>query len=293
MEQLPAQGIFPQVAISIGIAVLVFFTYWGVEKGGDLRKAYAAARVPILPSTAASTSDPKAFLQDCNNPTAKNYVPMPISDNQLTGIEFSYSSFIYISPDTDDGSAGYKSIFHKGYVNGPVPLLGPGVFVSSSNTSNGSPTLRIMMNTYDSWFNPIDVEQIPFKKWFHLVLVARKNSMEVYINGNMANKVSFNGTLPYQNYQPLVLFPTAKLVGANYDNSNGTTANKRGVPPGESFIVNGKFSGFVSNLYYFSYAITYSEIQEMLRMGPSSVFEDNDMTVPPYLIDSWWTEQKG
>jgi hypothetical protein len=293
MNQGSNQPIFPQIIIALLISGLIYFGYWGVEQAADLKNGYASARVAVLPMTSSSANDPRVYLQDCNNKRAKNYVPLPVSDNQLTGIEFSYSTFIYISPDTDDGTSGYKSIFYKGYVNGPVPLLGPGVFVSSDNSENASPVLRIMMNTYDGWFNPIDVNQIPFKKWFHLAMVIRKNAMEVYINGNMSNKSAFKGTLPYQNYQPLVLFPSGTLKSDDFDNSSGTTMNKRGIPPGESFKVNGKFSGYVSNLYYFSYAMTYSEIQAMMNMGPSSKFDNNDMALPPYLIDSWWTDQRG
>lgn len=293
MDQGPTQPIFPQIIISILITVGVYLTYWGYEQGSDLKNGYASARVAVLPMTSSSSNDQKIYIQDCNNKKAKNYMPLNVSDNQLTGIEFSYCTFIYISPDTDDGTAGFKSIFYKGYVDGPVPLLGPGVFVSSDNSANASPTLRIMMNTYENWFNPVDVAQIPFKKWFHLAIVVRKNSMEVYINGNMSNKMPFRGTLPYQNYQPLVLFPSSKITSQDYDNTNGTTATKRGVPPGESFIVNGKFAGYISNLFYFSYAMTYSEIQAMMNMGPSTVFDTNGMDLPPYLIDSWWTEQRG
>jgi Concanavalin A-like lectin/glucanases superfamily len=294
MEQAePRQQIFPQIIISILIAVAVYLAYWTVEQGSNIKAGYASARVAVLPMTSSSANDSKIFVQDCNNKAAKNYAPLQVSDNQLTGIEFSYSTFIYISPDTDDGTAGYKSIFYKGYIDGPVPLVGPGVFVSSDNSSNGSPVLRIMMNTYDTWFNPIDVQQIPFRKWFHLAMVVRKNAMEVYINGNMSNKMKFKGTLPYQNYQPLVLFSSLKLSSNDYDNSSGTTVSKRGIPPGESFIVNGKFTGYVSNLYYFSYAMTYSEIQAMMNMGPSNVMDNTDMALPPYLIDSWWTDQRG
>jgi hypothetical protein len=215
---------------------------------------------------------------------------LPVSDNQLTGIEFSYSTFLYIADDTDDGSGtlSWKSIFYKGYESGPFPLLGPGVFVSSG--LNDGTTLRIVMNTYDSWFNALDVKQIPLNKWFHLAIVLRNSSLEAYINGNLANKLSLKGTLPYQNYQPLILFPNVKT--AQNDFTSTSASPKRGLPAGENFFVNGKFSGYISGLNYFSYALTYSEIQTHLNVGPSSKFDQQSMDKPPYLIDTWWTQRK-
>lgn len=237
----------------------------------------------------------KVFKQDPSNP---NNTLLPLSENQLTGIEFSYSTFLYISEDSIDSptTEGWRTIFYKGYEKGPFPLCGPGVFVGYPPVSSGKtplPTLRVVMNSYDSWFNKVDVPQIPINKWFHLVVLIRKNACEIYINGNLANKVSFAGTLPYQNYQPLVLFSDYKNNG---ESSNWKTTSafdiKKGLPDKENFIINGKFNGYISNLYYFSYALTYSEIQGMMNLGPSSQFDDQAMDKPPYLIDSWWTSRE-
>jgi hypothetical protein len=147
------------------------------------------------------------------------------------------------------------------------------------------------MNTYENWFNAVDVKQIPFNKWFHLAIVLRKNTLEVYINGNLANKKSFAGTLPYQNYQPLHFFPTKKFGDpANWKSAPGSI--KRNIPAGDNFIVNGQAFGYISNMAYYSYAITYSEIQGNMNIGPSSEFDQSNMDKPPYLIDSWWTSRK-
>jgi hypothetical protein len=137
----------------------------------------------------------------------------------------------------------------------------------------------------------VDVKQVPLDKWIHLAIVLRNNSLEVYVNGNMANKKSFAGSLPYQNYGPLVLFP-------NYTTTSGDTtwsgaAVKHGIPAGENFVINGKFAGYISNLVYYSYAISYSEVNGSMSLGPSSKFADNGtMDKPPYLIDSWWTQRR-
>jgi hypothetical protein len=73
---------------------------------------------------------------------------------------------------------------------------------------------------------------------------------------------------------------------------NDFMGGKKGLPEGENFYVMGKASGYLSNLFYFSYALSYSEIQGLLNQGPSSSFDQSNMDMPPYLIDSWWTSRK-
>lgn len=281
---------FPQLLLSIIIVAAVFFIYMILETLYRAYLGYSGARIAVYPVTGNKT---KVIKQD---PKAAGAITLPPSENQLTGIEFSYSCFLYISEDTETGEEGWATIFYKGYESGPFPLLGPGLFIStnSSGTGNttGSPTLRVIMNTYDNWFNPIDVNQFPLNKWVHVGLVLRKNAMEVYINGNLANKKNFAGTLPYQNYQPLNLFPNTKTSSPDSQWKSTATEQKKGIPVGENFIVKGKASGYISNLYYFSYAMTYSEIQAMMAMGPSEEFDQGSMDKPPYLIDSWWTQRR-
>lgn len=273
--------IFPQIIIAVAIAAAVFFIYMVIEQLYRAYLSYGNSRIAVYPFT-GSSSKTKIIKQD---PNAAGSITLPASDNQLTGIEFTYSTFLYIADDTDDadGVLKWKSVFYKGYESGPFPLLGPGVFVSSGD-SNGT-RLRIMMNTYEKWFNTLDVQQIPVNKWFHLAIVLKNSSLEAYVNGNLANKLSLKGTLPYQNYQPLILFPNTKTAQAEF------VGPAHGIPSGENFFIAGKFSGYISNMTYFTYALTYSEIQNQLNIGPSSQFDQESMDKPPYLIDTWWTQR--
>jgi hypothetical protein len=67
-----------------------------------------------------------------------------------------------------------------------------------------------------------------------------------------------------------------------------------GIPPGENMTVTGPFSGYISNLYYFTYALSFSEIQAMMNMGPSTATcASAERMDPAYLIDSWWTQSRG
>jgi len=282
---LQSTSILPQILLALIITIAVFVVFMLSETLYRTWLTFSAARIAVYPVTG---NKKKVFIQNPNN-TSPQAIHLPVSDNQLSGIEFSYSSFIYVADTTNTGNQGWASIFYKGYDSSPFPLCGPGVFVSTGNSGTNRPTLRVVMNTYSKWYNTIDVNEIVFNKWFHLAIVLKNNSLEVYINGNLANKLSFNGTLPYQNYENLIIFPDAKT-----DSSfNASSAATRGIPQGDQFLVNGAFTGYISNLYYFPYAITYSEIQSMMGMGPSNKFDNTGMDEPPYLIDTWWTQNKG
>ena len=284
---------FPQIAIAVLTTLAIFFLLIALETLYKAYLGYGAARIAVLPVTASSG---KTILikQDPKNSSSKTLVH---SENQLTGIEFSYSTFLYLNEDSIDsgGAEGWKTIFYKGYESSPFPLQGPGVYVSNSIDSSNDkigPVLRIVMNSYDKWFNKVDVNNIPFNKWFHLAIVLRKNNLEVYVNGNMANRLSLAGSLPYQNYQTLNIFPNYKNSGDFSNWKSTASTSKKGLPAGENFIIHGKASGYISNLFYFSYALTYSEIQGLQNMGPSSQFSQESMDRPPYLIDSWWTSRQ-
>jgi Concanavalin A-like lectin/glucanases superfamily len=296
---LAGSSIFTQIVITVAITAAIFFLYLVVYQMIQTFEGYSTARIAIIAETSSSCESCSNQASLCTNPCNPNCTVLPLSENQLTGVEFSYTGFVYITPATDDSTDTWKTIFYKGYGQAPFPLCAPGVFVSGTNASNGTPTLRVVMNTYDNWFNTIDVNQIPFNKWFHLALVLRNNAMEVYVNGNLANKMTFKGTLPYQNYEGVQVFSGTTLPASLFNNSQTSTSgtmpstNKMGVPPGENMAVSGSFNGYLSRLYYFSYALTYSEIMSMMNQGPSSSMSTcNNMDKPPYLIDSWWTQKK-
>jgi hypothetical protein len=284
-------SIGPQLVIAIAITITIFIIFMAFEQLYKSYLNYGSAQVSVYPYT-GSSSKQKIIKQNPSDPKAITLYP---SENQLTGIEFSYSMFLYISDENETATTGWNTIMYKGYESGPFPLCGPGLFVSTDSSSDvgpggkGTPTLRIVMNSYAKWFNTLDIKDVPYNKWVHLALVLRKNTLEAYINGNIANTLEFNGTLPYQNYQSLILFPSYRSPSvAEFNASNGP---KRGIPEGENFIIHGKFSGYVSSVTYYTYAISYAEIQSALTAGPSNKMDTGSMDMPPYLIDSWWTNR--
>ncbi len=142
-------------------------------------------------------------------------------------------------------------------------------------------TMRVVMNTYANPFAHVDITNIPINKWLHVVLNCVNNGLDVYINGNLANRIPFTNTLPYQNFQDLILFSNVKVTDSNQALS---LENK-------NFIVSGHFTGKISSLIYARYALSITEVQNLLNKGPSLRVITQVMDAPPYLADDWWAHQ--
>jgi hypothetical protein len=211
------------------------------------------------------------------NPNVKGSKPVHLSSNERSGIEFSYTFYLNINPSAFRQEYGLCHIFHKGY-SSQFPLLSPGVYMRSDTN-----TMRIYMNTYKTWNNYVEIENIPVGKWVHVAIVCTENSLEVYINGNLAKKLPFEGFAPYQNYQDICCFSQRRIT---LKNSIVSSTDENG------FDVFGCVKGQLSRLNYFSYALCYAEIQQLMNEGPSSKMDSTqtNVNIPPYLDDTWWTQ---
>jgi hypothetical protein len=263
-------GALQQIVLGILIATVLYISFMTFEIIYKQYKQVKGSMTEVLPLTVSSDSKPREFEQ---NPTMKNAKLLPLSDNERTGAEFTYSFFLWINPSSFRDEDGLLHIFHKGNPF-PFPLLGPGVFLKS-NTN----TLRVYMNSSRTWNNHIDVENIPVKKWVHIVILARENAIEVYINGNLAKKLNIEGATLYQNFGNLYLFRPTNII------LDPTT-----IPSlkGEFFRMFGTYKGSFSNLFYFNYALSYTEIQGLTALGVSKETEVEGENAPPYLEDAWW-----
>lgn len=279
-------GSDPIREILIGLAIVVLL-YVGIGLSEYLYKTFKSLwknRVQLFPDTYTAGAKMFTALQDPSNPKSQTVY---FSDNQRSGIEFSYSMFININSSTfAGGNRNLYHIMHKGYSK-PYPLLGPGVFCWGHKN-----TIRIYMNSYDSWNNYTDVNNIPVDKWFHLTISCKRNILYVYINGSLKQKLTLSkSTPPYQNYGNVYLFSTRKITI-----NPTTTVSLRNdpefagnAPIMTTLVFDGTMMGMASSVYYFSYALSYSEIQALMNAGPSSVIAaSNQQTLTPYLADTWW-----
>jgi hypothetical protein len=172
------------------------------------------------------------------SPDSLNSKPIGRSENGPNGIEFTWSTWIFINDLPQKMDNTYKHIFHKGnnefLDNGlNYPNNAPGLYISP-----GKNELTIVMNTYDKIDEEIVVPNIPLNKWINVIIRCRNTTLDVYINGTIAKSADLN-SVPKQNY-------------------------------GDVFIAaNGGFDGYISNLWYYNYALGTSAIQTITKVGPN------------------------
>jgi hypothetical protein len=265
-------GASGQIVSGLLATVTIFIVLFTVEllyvTTNDARNRFQT----LLDYTAGAEDMSLTIHQDASK--YNDAKPIGLSMNERTGIEFGYSFYIFINPATFTNSTSFKHVFHKGY-SSPWPLMAPGVFLHGDVN-----TMRVVMNTYKNPYTYADVKNIPVQKWCHVVLNSYKSGLDIFVNGNLANRINFTDTLPYQNFQDVIIF----------SNTNNNTLRGSVIPSlnGEDFILEGSFKGYLSNMVYARYALSMTEIQRLMEAGPSSKLRQKNMDKPPYLGDDWW-----
>jgi hypothetical protein len=267
-------GIIQEIIFGLALIVALYLVLLFVEIIYKYVNRLSMNRTELLPYT-YNIEDKSIVIPQ--NPNISGSKPVHLSSNERSGIEFSYTFYLNVHPSAFRQEYGLCHIFHKGY-SSQFPLLAPGVYMRSDTN-----TLRIYMNTYKTWNNYVEVENIPVGKWVHVAIVCTENSLEVYINGNLAKKLSFDGFAPYQNYEDINCFSQRRIT---MKHSIVPSTDENG------FDVFGCVKGMLSRLNYFSYALCYAEIQKIMSDGPSTKINASitSPNVPPYLDDTWWNQ---
>ena len=267
-------GIVAQILFGLALIVGLYLVLLFVEVIYKYINRLSMNRTELLPYT--YNIDDKTITIP-QNPNVKKNKSLALSNNERSGIEFTYTFYLNVSPTAFRQEYGLCHIFHKGYSQ-QFPLLAPGVYMRSDTN-----TLRVYMNTFKTWNNFVEVENIPIGKWVHIAIVCNESSLEVYINGNLAKKLPFDSYSPYQNYEDICCFSQRRV---NIKHSIVPSTDENG------FDVFGCMKGQLSRLNYFSYALCYAEIQRLMNEGPSSKLESALSTgnIPPYLDDTWLSQ---
>ena len=258
------------IAQLIQVALLIFISYsvlMGGKSAMDAIETYNESTTMLLPVLYAD-SDPQVVYQDPNQKGAITIYP---SVNAPSGLEFSYSCFLMLTKSTFQGSSnGLRHIFHKGSA-AYKPLMCPGVFVRNNDNA-----LVVYMNEASSWNTYCELPNIPVGKFFHLAIIVRNMNVDIYINGNVAHRMTLN-TVPRQNFGDLYVFKTEAFSDAS-------------TSPDDPFTVVGSARGFISKLAYAGYALNYEQINRMVSAGPSTQLSSasDSQSLPPYLADNWW-----
>jgi len=198
------------------------------------------------------TKSAKKRMIILQDPSKSSAVNIKRSENEEGGLEFSYVFWMFI----DDWSYKYgqwKHVLHKGNESS-WPLRCPGIWLHPKEN-----ILRVYVNSYKDIGEYIDVPNIPINKWFNVAVCVQQKNVDIYFNGNLAKRKEIE-SLPKQNFGDLYI--------------NAFQG----------------FSGFMSNIRYYNYYLSYSELAKHLNYGPSrmSCIDSNDM--PPYLTPNWWTD---
>lgn len=196
------------------------------------------------------------------DPNEKGSKPISRSDDENDGIEFTWSVWLFVD-DIDYKRGQYKHIFHKGNDNINLdskpygmnfPNNGPGLYLAPE-TNN----LVVVMNTFKTIEEKIIVKNYPLNKWFNIIIRTEGNNCDVYVNGTVTNRHVLND-VPKQNYDKVYMS------------------------------MNGGFSGYTSNLWYYDYALGTTEIQRLIDAGPNMNLLGDDMLngKPRYFSLRWF-----
>jgi hypothetical protein len=206
------------------------------------------------------------------DPSKSGSIPISRSNNQSTGMEFTWSIWLYITDLSggDQSQPTYQHIFNKGdntYNSTGVASINnaPGLYLLNSNV----PTLHVVMNSVssDKTIESMDIDNLPLKKWFHVAIRMQNKNMDAYINGIITGRVTFTN-VPKQNYQDVFICQ------------------------------NGGFSGSLSNLRYYDYALNIFDINTIVLTGPnttpstvSTEFDSSSTSGYTYLSSSWYANK--
>jgi len=209
--------------------------------------------------------DAKQLIVIQQDPLLKDSVTITRSSNATEGIEFTWSVWIYID-DLTYNSGRYRCVFYKGndYTKNSnsqdsqglnFPNNAPGLYIAPNSNS-----LVVMMNTFNVINEEITIDNIPINKWVNVIIRCQNNTLDIYINGTIIKSHYLHG-VPKQNYGDVYIAP------------------------------NGGFSGYISNLWYYNYALGTAEIARLTNKGPNTHMKgSNGLNIkkPDYLSLRWF-----
>jgi hypothetical protein len=240
------------IVAKFGFLILLLMVFMFLLKTLSAMIVYfmSPSKQPYLVKGLLGGNIPLDILQDPANSSS----PVVLrSNNQTGGIEFTWSVWLNISSLPNATQPRYANVFNKGNniyhttgdKNGIATVNnGPGLYIRSEGDNTGSVFFIMDVepdNTVPSTPNPVSLTttNIPLQKWFHLAYRLRNYSLECYVNGILSNSVSFANNIPKQNY------------------NNVFVCN------------NGGFSGSLSNLRYYDYALSAFDITTLTNYGPN------------------------
>lgn len=236
----------------------------------------------LNPLTAGCRRDANMGLQVHTDPRAKRAVPILRSKNDWPGMDFTWSTWIWVNPNnlaaeckdcTASGHA-YKHVFSKGLpadLKGSHELqnllssndAGPAMYLQTvqprDGTKAGEINLMVLMNTYGhAEATPVIIQNLPLNKWVHVtVRLSKQTQLDTYINGSLDDRTILPG-IARQNY-------------------------------GDVYVTqSGGYNGYIAGLRYIARAIGTSEIDRIVNAGPQSDCSGSQGEATPHYLSTRW-----
>ena len=208
------------------------------------------------------------------NPSDKSSKTILRSNNKSYGIEFTWCTWLCYTGSAEkntDGYITYEPVFVKGDMSTKGSTFcslnnGPGVYFAVTDTLQ----LFVLMDTVNeaASMRPVDntnpmiirIENLPpLGQYFHLAIRCQGNIVDIYFNGNIIKSQDI-GNVPKQNFYDIHVCP------------------------------NGGFQGLLSNLQYFSRALSVIDINSIVNSGPNTINVNQPVYTPDQLnaISTSW-----
>jgi hypothetical protein len=234
-----------------GFIILVLFGFLFLFRIGMMILSYILnpSDSPYLVKGLISGTESLRVQQDSRT----SYAIVNYSENQATGLEFTYSVWILLNSTNTNANSKYAHIFNKGILDGSnITVSGvnnmsnaPGLYVKGN--TDGTSTMRVYMDTFsqtgpiqkiDDQRMTMDISGIPYNKWVNVIIRVQNRILDVYINGVLTQHKDL-GYVPRQNF-------------------------------GDVYVCqNGGFSGKLSDLRYYPKSLNVFEINGIVGWGPN------------------------
>ena len=246
------------IVTKIAFLLLVIFLFVILLRLGISFLSWALS-INASPKLINGMVDAKQMLIFQQDPSYNNAATIYRSVNATDGIEFTWSVWIFID-NLQYLPGQYKHIFHKG--NNQLASTGlnfpnnaPGLYIAPNTNS-----IVVIMNSYNEINEEVTIPNIPLNKWVNVIIRCQNNKMNVYINGTITRSIELAG-VPKQNY-------------------------------GDVYVaMNGGFDGFISNLWYYNYALGTGSINSLVNNGPNTkIIGSNGLSnkMAKYLSLRWY-----
>jgi len=252
------------------LLLFLLFLYLGIN---IIQMFINPSNNPYLVKGLISGNDLLRIPQD---PTQQTSITLQRSNNQKTGLEFTWSTWIYIS-DINSDSKKCQNVFNKGdpkydTSTGLASSNGPGLYIlpgalNSNNSNMNIAGLRVVIDltgkdpATSNTYTQVDISNIPIKKWVNVIIRMENTMMDTYINGVISNRT----ILPF--------IPKQNFFDVQVCN-------------------NGGFNGNLSNLRYYNRALNVIQINNIVFWGPNLNASKSISTTRGgfnYLSSTWYT----